>query len=324
MAGDPSELAGLVKAKAHALGFELVGICPADPAQSSPFFEKWLAEGFHGTMEFLPRSAALRSEPRHVLASARSVVMVGLNYYVPVQHAPGQPKIARYALGRDYHRVLRGKLSALGAALQEAEPSVEVRPCVDTAPLFEREFAVRAGIGWIGKNSCLINTRRGSWMFLGALLTSACLEYDTPDPGGCGACRVCIDACPTGAIVQLDGRWTVDSRRCISYLTIEHRDGVDPALEPALAEWTYGCDICQEVCPFNSPREHHPLRAAATQEPDFLKRRAWPSLAEIAIWSHEEWDQATRGSATRRASHVQWKRNAALNLRQSGKSDHNG
>jgi epoxyqueuosine reductase len=262
-------------------------------------------------MDYLRRHLPLKQDPRTILPSCRSVIVVALNYNQPNPPQENQPRIARYALGRDYHRVIRKKLRALEALIKQHEPTAETRPCVDSAPVMERDFAQLAGIGWFGKNTCLIDSRRGSWFFLGVLLTSAQLEPDQPAEGGCGTCTKCIDACPTGAIVFDDNRWQVDSRRCISYLTIEHKD----PLNEDLHGWTFGCDICQEVCPFNEPRTNQPERAPLTQEPDFLKTKPWPPLPQLAQITNAEWDQLTQGSATRRAGPDQIRRNAALNLK---------
>lgn len=311
-AGFAAKLSGM-EALARELGFDLFGVCSADPPESAAFLQTWLEAGFHGSMDYMRRHAELRADLGLLLPGVRSCIVVGVNYFQP----QSQPKIARYAQGRDYHRVIRGRLKRLAVRLKQLHPDAEFRACVDSAPVFERELAMRAGLGWLGKNSMLINTRRGSWFLLGVLLTTHVLEPTAPSPGGCGRCMACVEACPTGAIVQLGGRWTVDSRRCISYRTIEHRGELDDAGHEG---WVFGCDICQEVCPFNHPRPHQPLRAALSVDPDF-QPRAWPTLVELAQLSEEEWDGMTRGSATRRASAEQWRRNARLVLQQSGGSD---
>ncbi len=210
--------------------------------------------------------------------------------------------------------MLRGKLKRLATFLEAVAPGCETRVCVDSAPLLEREYAHLAGIGWFGKNTCLIDSRRGSWFFLGALLCSHRIEPDEPAIGGCGSCTRCIDACPTGAIVFDDDQWQIDSRRCISYLTIEHRGSIESELADSIADWTFGCDVCQEVCPFNEPRESQPMRATPAEEPDLLQERSWPSLVELAQITEPEWDRLTRGSAVRRAGYEGLKRNARINL----------
>ncbi len=307
--------ASLVKSIALEEGFDLAGICPAAPSQTIGAFEEWLAAGFHGAMEYLPRSRELRADPRTLMPSARSVLMLGLNYQQePPRPEPGRPRIARYALGRDYHRVLRGMCKKICQKLSEIE-AVESRICVDSAPFFEREYAQRAGLGWFGKNTCLIHSQRGSWFFLAAVLLSADLEPDAPAHGGCGTCRACIDACPTGAIVQLNGRWQVDASRCISALTIEQRGEFTAEQEAQVGDWTFGCDICQEVCPFNAARASQPLRAQPTRHPDLVRLRTWPSLVEMSTIAPEEFDELTQGSPVRRAGLEGLRRNAQANLK---------
>lgn len=303
-----------LKGEARDLGFDLVGVCDASPPKTLAFYRQWIEAGRHAEMGYLARSVEIRADPARLLPGARSAIVVGLNYNQPNPPRPGGPSIARYALGRDYHKVLRAKLRALVRRMQPDHPGSLWRVCVDSAPLLEREFANRAGLGWFGKNTCLIDSRRGSWFVIGVALTTAELPPDQPALGGCGTCRACIDACPTGAIVLADGRWQVDARRCISYLTIEHRGPFDADQAAAIGNWTFGCDVCQEVCPFNRPRSSQPLRGAEAAEPGFLERREWPSLAELAVLSVERWDALTRGSAVRRAGWEGLARNARANL----------
>jgi epoxyqueuosine reductase len=303
----PSEV---IKEKALSLGFTTVGICPALPAPHFSAYQSWLDKGYHGTMAYMATSSALRSDPSSLLPGARSVVAVTLNYNQSNPAVEGQPRVARYALGRDYHKVLRAKLRGLASWLSLAYPGEQFRACVDSAPIFERDYAQLAGLGWFGKNTCLIDSKRGSWFFIGLLLTTIEFDFDLPAVGGCGTCSKCIDACPTGAIVFEEDRWQVDARRCISYLTIEHRG----ALVANIGDWTVGCDVCQEVCPFNEPRSSQPLRGVTTIEPDFLKLRSWPSLEQLTQISYEDWDSLTRGSAARRVGYEGLKRNAKMNL----------
>jgi epoxyqueuosine reductase len=185
---------------------------------------------------------------------------------------------------------------------------------VDSAPIMERDFAQLAGLGWYGKNTMLINSQRGSWFFIGVLLTSVSFEPDSSAIGGCGSCKACIEACPTGAIVLEEDRWQVDARRCISYLTIEHEGEIEDELATKMGDWTFGCDICQEVCPFNNPRESQPLRANETKVEDFQQERHWPSLKELAVIQPEQWDKLTQGSPTRRTGIEGIRRNARINL----------
>lgn len=302
--------------KAHALsmGFTTVGICDAAPSPGLRAYADWLAKGRHGSMGYLARSLDLRADPRALLPSCQSVIAVTLNYAQPNPPVPGHPRIATYALGRDYHKVLRSKLRKLESWLKAEHPGIETRACVDSAPILERDYAHLAGLGWFGKNTLLIDSRRGSWFFIGLLLTSAHFEPDVPSAGSCGNCMKCVEACPTGAIIQDDGRWQVDARRCISYLTIEHRGEIERELASKIGGWTFGCDVCQEVCPFNEPRGSQPLRAATATEPDFVPRLPWPSLQELAQISHEDWDGLTRGSAVRRTGYEGLRRNAQTNL----------
>ncbi len=296
------------------MGFDLVGVCSvSEPAHYSAYRE-WIEKGYHGDMDYLARHLDAKRDPRSLLPEAESIVAVGLNYNQPNPVEVDQPRISRYALGRDYHKVLRGRLQRLGRWLQERFPDETHRACVDSAPIMERDFAQAAGLGWFGKNTMLINSERGSWFFLGLLLTSVKFEIDPPSNGGCGSCRACVDACPTGAIVFENDRWQVDARQCISYLTIENAGEIPESLARKMGGWTVGCDVCQEVCPFNTVRESQPLRGQLTQVADFAPR-SWPSLSELAVIDDDQWDAMTQGSAARRIGPAQWRRNARLNLR---------
>lgn len=316
----PSEA---LKQAALELGFDTVGVCPAIDAPHHDEYAQWLAKGYHGSMEYLEKHLDLKAGPDRLLPGARSIVAVTLNYNQETAIGPGAPRIARYAQGRDYHKVLRKKLASLADWVTKQYPGAECRPCVDSAPIFERDYARLAGLGFFGKNTMLIDPKRGSWFFLGLLLTTVRFEPDAPFEGSCGTCTKCIDACPTGAIRFEDGRWQLDARLCISYLTIEHRGPLDETLQPAIRDWTFGCDVCQEVCPFNQPKERQPLRAQRTRVRDFLTPRPWPHLTELAQLSEARWDELTRGTAVRRAGYEGLKRNAALNLsnRATSRSD---
>ncbi len=302
----PGSLEERLKAAALEEGFLSAGIGTVREPEGSAYFESWLGAGFHGPMTWLAESAAVRRSVDSVLPGARSYLAVALSYAAPRYDRQGV-RIARYAVGRDYHKIIRAKLRRVAALLPGKN-----RVCVDSAPLFEREMAHRAGLGWFGKNTCLIDSKRGSWFLLGFLLTDVSLEPDAASQGGCGTCHACIDACPTGAIVMHQDRWAVDSRKCISSLTIEHRGPFD--LGDELHGWTFGCDVCQEVCPFNHPNPKQPSRAAPAAEPE-LAPRDLPSLQELAELEFEEWDTLTRGSALRRAGHAGLVRNARANLR---------
>lgn len=239
-----------LKARARQLGFELVGIATAAPADGFDRFLDWLDRGCAGEMVYLRRQASARRHPDSILPAVRSVVMLGMNYHCKPGGANSESaRIASYALGQDYHDVLRSKLNELLAWVQTESPDAHGRGVVDTAPLLERDFARRAGLGWVGKNTMLLNKRLGSFFFLGALLLDLALAPDSPfDATHCGSCTACLDACPTHAFL---GPYQLDSRLCVSYLTIELRGSIPEALRPGVGSWLFGCDICQDVCPWN-------------------------------------------------------------------------
>lgn len=292
------------------LGFDQVGFCVASEPVGFQHYIEWLEHGFQADMEYMSRSKHLRTRPQSLLPGAKSVVAVAQNYY---QDLPDRDvKIARYALGRDYHKVVKGKLKKLAMPLLDQGHSV--RLCVDSAPILEREFAHQAGLGWFGKNTMLINSRRGSWFFIGLIITSAELAPSVPSVGGCGTCSKCIEACPTGAIVQLNGRWTVDSRSCLSYQTIENDQPIPAEIASKNPGWVFGCDICQEVCPFNEARSNQPERANATRETDFIGRAGSLTLEEFADMDDVTWDEWTRGRALRRAKVEKWRSTARVLL----------
>ena len=290
-----------LKEKALKLGFTTVGIAPAIPIQEAlDTYSLWLEHGFQADMAYLEQHRSLKQHPENLLEGCQSVIAVTLNYYQVPPESAG--KIARYALGRDYHKVLRSKLNRLGREVQLEHHESKIRACVDSAPILDRAYASLAGLGWFGKNTMLIDSHRGSWFFIGLLLTTVPYQTDEPSIGGCGTCRKCIDACPTGAIKLLNDKYQVDSRSCISYQTIENKGDLSVDTQG----WAFGCDICQEVCPFNQPRESQPLRAVDTEEQDFrlpLAAKLGPDMTE------EEWDLATQGSPIRRAGYKGWIRN---------------
>jgi epoxyqueuosine reductase len=259
---DLHHLTSELKAAARRLGFDLAGACPAVTPKGIERLGQWLGAGYAGEMSYLADRRDAYAHPRHVLDGARSILVLAMNYRTvePAQPRPGEGRVSRYAWGRDYHDLIRGRLNALADLLKEMVPTARVRGVVDTAPLMEREFAQLAGLGWIGKNTLLLNRRSGSWFLLAALLTDLELEYDRPhETDHCGTCRACLDACPTGAFVDA---YQLDARKCISYLTIELRSPIPRALRPGIGEWLFGCDICQEVCPWNH-------RAPVADEPSF-------------------------------------------------------
>ena len=319
----PHQRAAVVKTLAREVGFDLVGITKGGKSGYEKAFREWLAEGKQGEMAYLGRQVEERMEVQRKFPWARSVVCVGLGYWLWAEGsgqwavASGQEgqgegkegKIARYAWGRGYHKVVEGKLRKLEKRIRETfvGEHFEIRAYVDAGPLLERELAAKAGLGWVGKNTLLIHPRQGSWFVLGELVTSLELEPDAPIADHCGTCTRCIEACPTGAITP----YSVEARACISYLTLEHRGDVPAEYHEALrrAGYLIGCDICQEVCQFNGAG-----RPPVTREADFAPRPPAPAvgLAEVLAWSEQEWDILTRGRATRRAKFAMWKRNARV------------
>ncbi|MCS7306720.1 MAG: tRNA epoxyqueuosine(34) reductase QueG [Thermoguttaceae bacterium] len=247
------KLTEALKAEARQLGFDLVGVCPAGPPPHLKAFQQWLQAGYAGQMHYFHRRVLAYEHPRFLLKGVRSLVMLGMNYRTvePQATATGQGRISRYAWGSDYHELIRRRLRRLAQWLVQQVPEAKVRGVVDTAPLLERSFAQQAGLGWIGKNTVLIHPRLGSYLFLAGLLTTVELVYDEPfDRQHCGRCQACLDACPTGALVA---PYVLDARRCISYLTIELRQMPPQELRLKMGDWLFGCDRCQEVCPWNRP-----------------------------------------------------------------------
>jgi epoxyqueuosine reductase len=308
MSSDP-ELTRQLKAEALRLGFDAVGITPAVAPPGYDRFLNWLEAGAAAGMDYLSRQAAARAHPDALLEGVRSVVMVSIVYgdKTAEDAAPTQGKIARYARGGDYHRVLWDRLESLLAWLQASCPGVRGRAVTDTAPLLERDFAVLAGLGWIGKNTMLIDRRLGSFTFLGALLVDCELQPDEPHQANhCGTCTRCLDACPTDAFTQ---PYRLDARRCISYWTIEHRGIIPDEPAEALGGWVFGCDICQDVCPWNR-------KAPDGRVPEFSARAEWtdPDLIDWLRRSPEAWRRALKNSALARAKRAGLVRNAALVL----------
>lgn len=302
-----------IRAAGLALGFQSVGFASlSEPMHGFAFYRDWLAAGHHAGMDYLVKHAELRSSATQLLSGARTAIVCTQNYAQPLSVPAGRLKVARYSQNRDYHTVLRKRLRRLEALLAGQWPEANFRPCIDSAPLLERELAQRAGLGWFGKNTCLIDSKRGSYFLIALLLTTLELAPSKPAEGGCGTCTACIDACPTGAIVHGNGRWQVDSRQCISYWTIEHHGDIPLTIAEKMGDWAFGCDICQEVCPFNQPRPHQPLRAETTQDPDFLPAGPAPTLDEVAAWDEQSWDAATQGRPLRRARRDGLMRNVAI------------
>lgn len=291
--------ASAIKAKAAEVGFDLCGIARADRHPKLAQLAGWIARGHAGEMEYLASSADERLDVRHSLTSARSVVSVAMLYntdqpYSSDGQGDGHVAVARYAWGDDYHVVLRGRLRELLQWLAGAVgPGLEAFTCVDDGPVQERVYAEAAGLGWIGKNTCLINPSLGSWVFLGEIVTNLELEPDSPGVDQCGTCTRCLDACPTGAIIA---PYELDATRCLSYLTIEVRGAVDEALRPAIREQIYGCDICQDVCPWN--RRAPASDAAAWQPRDVFRA---PRLLDLCRLTDDALVTALKDSAMKRA-----------------------
>jgi epoxyqueuosine reductase len=256
---NPSELTANLKARAAELGFTLCGVAPAVSPPGVARLNNWLSAGYAGQMHYLADRRDAYLHPRHVLDGVRSLLMLATDYRTTEPRSPGlgEGRVSRYAWGAaDYHDVIHEQLKALTRFVQECVPTALARGVVDTAPLMEREFAQLAGLGWVGKHTLLINRARGSWFFLAALLTDLELECDRPhETDHCGTCRACLDACPTSAFPQ---PYVLDATRCISYLTIELRDAIPAELRPGLGDWLLGCDVCQDVCPWNSHSEPSP------------------------------------------------------------------
>jgi epoxyqueuosine reductase len=297
-----------VKQQALRLGFQKVGIAKAEPlkAEGDRLFV-WLAAGYHGEMAWMERWAEKRINPEQILPGAKSIVVAAMNYFTPHDHAKaaGLGKISRYAWGDDYHDVLKEKLFELLDWVKNERPEARGKVCVDTAPVMDKAWAARAGLGWIGKNSNLITTDFGSWVFIGEIILDIDLEYERDLVADhCGSCTACIDACPTDAIVD---PYVVDAQKCISYATIELRDDELPVdFEGKMNGWLYGCDICQDVCPWN--RFEKP-----TDEQRFQPRNGETGLERELVLklSDEMYRERFRKSAMRRAKLKQMKRNAA-------------
>ncbi|MBL8758757.1 MAG: tRNA epoxyqueuosine(34) reductase QueG [Phycisphaerae bacterium] len=326
---DPIALGREVIETCLARGFALAGICAAVPVARADAFRAWLAAGMHGEMGWLAETAETRLDPARELPGAKSIIMVADAYADGSPDAPPgagegpRGRVARYARGRDYHWFMKRRLHGLNDALRARHPGHEFRTFVDTAPVHERAHAERAGLGWIGKHTLLLHPRAGSYLLLAGTLTTMDLRDprdargDGPPmlPDRCGTCTRCIDACPTGAITP----YRVDATRCISYLTLEHRGAIDPGLHLAMRDWVVGCDVCQEVCPYNQPRADrtaHPAYAPA-DGPAGGKSGTGFDLLAMAVWTEERKREALRGSAAKRADLDMLRRNAAIALTNS-------
>ena len=306
-----STLTQQIQAHANELGFELVGVTPAAHSETIARYREWIENGYAGKMHYLEKHLSLKTDVRQLLAEARSVISLAMNYYTldppeALAQDPGRGQISRYAWGDDYHELIRERLLELVTFIkQTAESELKTRVCVDTAPIIEREYAQKAGIGWIGKNTNLIHWRSGSWYFLAEVLVNIVLESDTPElRGSCGTCTRCIEACPTDAIIEPN---LLDSRRCISYLTIELKESIPKTLRPEIGNWIFGCDICQEVCPWNS-------KAVSTTETGFQPRDGnfTPKLLSLVGMTQEEFSRRFKGSPIKRAKRRGFLRNVLV------------
>jgi epoxyqueuosine reductase len=299
--------ASSIRSKARELGFEKVGIAPVGPAPHAGFLRDWLAREFHGEMAYMARGAERRMDPRKVLPGARSIVCVAKNYQSPGTHSedPRVGRISRYAWGDDYHGVLLDKLQELRAHVERLGGIAKV--CVDTNAVLEKPWAQRAGLGWQGKHTNVIARDLGTWFFLGEVITSLDLEPDRPHTEDfCGTCTACIDLCPTRAIVA---PYVLDSRRCIAYLTIEHRGAIPRELRPLMGNLVFGCDICQDVCPWNKFARVAPDREFYAREGNLA-----PALLELIGLTREEFNRRFKDSPVKRAKYAGFLRNVCVAL----------
>ena len=309
----PAELAALIKHWGGELGFQQVGIADTDLRLAEARLIRWLEQDLHGTMDYMARHGTRRSRPAELVPGTLRIVSVRMDYLPepldrtqPVLADPTHAFVSRYALGRDYHKVLRRRLQRLAERIRTAVGDFGFRVFVDSAPVMEKPLAAKAGLGWIGKHTNLINARAGSWFFLGELYTDLPLPVDRPAADHCGDCQACLAACPTGAIVA---PYRLDARRCISYLTIEHEGPIPEPLRASLGNRIYGCDDCQIACPWNR-------FARLSSEDDFQPRQGLDRATLIALfgWDEPEFVARTEGSAIRRIGHRRWLRNLAVAL----------
>jgi epoxyqueuosine reductase len=311
-------LASALKEKAIELGFQQCAITLPDMRSEESYLREWLENNYQGEMGFLADHFEKRIDPKQLVDGTLRVIMVRMDYlpsdvkFTSILANPNKGYIARYALGRDYHKLIRNRLKHLGQWLEEScEQSIKFRPFVDSAPILERPLARDAGLGWVGKHTLLLNRSAGSWFFLGSLFIDLPLPIDTPESEThCGKCTACMDICPTNAF---PAPYVLDARRCISYLTIEHRGSIPEELRPLMGNRIFGCDDCQLICPWNRFAKH-------TNEEDFSPRHQLDNqdLLELFSWSEEEFLTKTEGSAIRRTGYQGWRRNIAIALGNSG------
>lgn len=292
-----------IKDYAYSLGFDACGICRAESidVEDQKHFNGWIENSFHADMDYMARNVDKRSDPRLLVESSQSVICLALNYYPEIKQSEEHPQFAYYAYGKDYHDVVKAKLQQLYDYIKSLYPLLEGRVFVDTAPVLERYWAAKAGLGFIGKNSLLIIPKKGSYFFLGELIINLELEYDAPLSLSCGNCTRCIDACPTKAIVQPR---VVNAQRCISYQTIENKGEIDDQIIPMLNNRFYGCDICQQVCPWN--RYARPHKTEVFNPSQSFLALTYEKLENLTV---EEYQQIFKGSAVKRAKYAGLKRN---------------
>ena len=316
----PEQLGTDLVERARSLGFACAGIAGVEPSDYARGLARWLDEGMHGTMGWMENYTDVRTDPGKLIEDARAILVVGDVYASRADNLDpeieiGRGKIARYARGKDYHKLMKKRLMRLADELRGQYPEASFKVFVDTAPVPERELAQRAGIGWVGKHTLIIHPTLGSYMFIGGVVMTldAAAAGDQPIiTDHCGSCTACIDACPTDAITDHQ----VDARRCISYLTIEHREPIDDRLQAQMGDWIYGCDICQEVCPHNSPKVNEQVEQATNSA--YLSERASFDLLEVIGWDEDARRAAFVGSAMKRAKLEMMQRNARIVAKNQG------
>lgn len=310
---EEKRLADQIQQWATELGFQQVGITDVDLGEHEAYLQKWLDAGYHGSMDYMARHGSKRARPQELVPGTCRVLSLRMDYLaqdtqpLEVLASPDKAYISRYTLGRDYHKLIRKRLARLAKRIEERAGGGQYRAFVDSAPVLERAVAERAGLGWIGKNTLLINSDAGSWFFLGEIYTDLPLPVDEPQHSKhCGTCTACLELCPTDAFT---GPFELDARKCISYLTIEHKGSIDPALRPLMGNRIFGCDDCQLVCPWNK-------FAQVTGEGDFQPRHelADAQLVALFLWDESTFLAKTEGSAIRRIGYERWLRNLAVAL----------
>jgi epoxyqueuosine reductase len=314
------KMAATIKGWARELGFGNIGITDTDLSAAEPGLLSWLDKQYHGDMDYMAKHGTKRSRPAELVPGTLRVISVSLDY-MPEQaedswqilENPNKAYVARYAMGRDYHKVMRQKLQQLCTRITEEFGSFEYRVFADSAPVLEVALATKAGVGWRGKHTLLLNRQQGSWFFLGEIYTNLPLPIDSPTSAHCGSCSACIDICPTQAIVA---PYELDARRCISYLTIEHKGSIPLELRPLIGNRVYGCDDCQLICPWNK-------FSVSSEESDFSVRNGLDSadLVDCFTWTETEFQQRMAGSAIYRIGYAQWLRNVAVGLGNAPNSD---